>query len=203
MKTRKIILMLVLGMFSIRLFAQQKISGQQNPDKVFKVICERYSGICNTLNSEPIENLPKDENAVRLVSISNSIIRLVWTESSWTIEFTEGNGNGTKIVRKKTLDVSEEAVKELLALLEEKDFYNQPSSLNVSVRDGTEWFVEANIDGKYKALVRPCPERTFLNDIGEKLFKMAGEWPSDEELEALHKEFEEYQNSRKLLKKKR
>jgi hypothetical protein len=63
--------------------------------------------------------------------------------------------------------------------------------------------VEANINGKYKALVRSNPERTFLNDIGEKLFKMTGEWPSDEELEALHKEFEEYRNRTRLLNKKR
>jgi len=202
MKTRKTILLLILGMISVMLFAQQ-ISGRRSPKEIFKTISDRYSKICNTLNSKPIENLPEGENAVRLVSFSNSIIKLVWTKNSRTIEYTEGDEDGTKIIRKKTLDVSKEEIKELLELMEEKDFYNQPEYLNISVRDGTEWFVEANIDGKYKAVVRACPELTFLNDIGEKLFKMAGEWPSDEELETLHKEFEEYKKSKKLPIKKR
>lgn len=193
MKTKKIILLLVLGMISVMLFAQ-RISGQRSPEEVFKTISDRYLSRCDAMNSKPIENLPEGENAVRLVSFSNSIVRLVWTKNRRTIEYTEGNEDGTKIIRKKTLDVSEDDIKELLALMEEKDFYNQPSYLDITVRDGTEWFVEANIDGKYKSLVRPCPERTFLNDIGEKLFKMAGEWPSDEELEALHKELEKYRN---------
>ncbi len=203
MKTRKIIILLILTIISTTLFAQQKISGQQDPQKVFKVVCERYSRKYNTLNSEPIENLSEDENAMRLISDSNSIIRLVWKKGSGRIEYIKGNEAGTKIVRRKTLDVSEEDIKELLALMEEKDFYNQPSYIYSSTRDGTEWFVEANINGKYKALVRSNPERTFLNDIGEKLFKMTGEWPSDEELEALHKEFEEYRNRTRLLNKKR
>lgn len=202
MKTRKIILLLILGMISVMLFAQQ-ISGRRSPKEIFKTISDRYSKICNTLNSKPIENLPEGENAVRLVSFSNSIIKLVWTKNTRTIEYTEGDEDGTKIIRKKTLDVSKEEIKELLELMEEKDFYNQPEYLNISVRDGTEWFVEANIDGKYKAVVRACPELTFLNDIGEKLFKMAGEWPSDEELETLHKELEEYRKSIRLPIKKR
>jgi len=211
MKSRNLIMGLILIIFSISFFSLKK-SGEkdelkhQPSEDVFQFICDQYSEICDALNSEPIKNLPKGKNAVRLISISSSpcyIIKLVWTKHKRTIDFIEGDVDGTKVVRKKSLGVSKESVNELLALIEEKDFYNQPEYLNISVRDGEEWFVEVNIDGKYKAVVRPCLEHTFLYDIGRKLLRLAGEGMTDEEEEAARKELEEYRKSIKLPIKKR
>lgn len=206
MKTRKIILLLILGMVSVRLFAQKKSS-----DNFYTSTYDAYkwySDIFDALDSPPVKNIPDGVNAVRLISISSDpcyIICLVWTKDIRVIVFTEGDVDGTKIVRKKTLAVSDESVKELLALIEEKDFYNQTDYVNVSGRDGETWFVEANIDGKYKAVERfMLPHKTdFLRAIGRKLLRMADEGLSDEELEKSQRELEEYQNSIKLLKKKR
>lgn len=163
-------------MVSVSLFAQKKSSGNNFSTGTYDAY-EWYSGIFDALDSPPVKNLPDGVNAVRLISMSSDpyyIVRLSWTKSMRVIVFTEGDESGTKIVRKKTLAVSEESVKEFLALLEEKDFYNQPDYVHVSGRDGVTWFVEVNIDGKYKAVERCLmpPKTDFLRDIGRKLLRM-------------------------------
>lgn len=171
----------------------------------YKTVCEEYSKICASMSSEPIKDLPKGKNAIRLISISSYpcyIIKLVWTNHKQTIEFTEGDVEVTKATRTKTLKVSKEDIKELLALMNEKDFYNQPDYVKVSGRDGETWFVESNIDGRYKVIERWSPEDTFLHEIGRKLLRLAGEGMSDEEEEAASKELEEYRKSIRLPTKK-
>ena len=85
-------------------------------------------------------------------------------------------------------------LKEFIALMDERDFYNQPTLRAVSVRGPDMWFVEANIDGKYKAVERWDSDNHFLYAICRKLLRMADEGPSDEELEAARRKVEEYNN---------
>lgn len=201
MKTKKIILLLIFPMISARIFAQKTLS-----DDTFY---EQYSDIFYALSSPPVKNLPDGVSAVRLISISSNpcyIICLVWTKDIRVIVFTEGDVDGTKIVRKKTLAVSDESVKELLALIEEKDFYNQPTYVHNNGRDGETWFVELNINGKYKAVERwlPMQGTEFLKEIGHKLFQMAGEGKSQEEIDsAWEKSMENYNDNLKLRVKKK
>ena len=68
---------------------------------------------------------------------------------------------------------------------------------------GETLFVEANIDGKYKAVERfiTPPKTDFLRAIGRKLLRMSDEGLSDEDLGKAQRELEEYRNSIKLMKK--
>ena len=208
MKTRKIILLLILGMFSAGLFAQKLSDSDFYNSQLSKSfsVYDNYSDIFDVMESEPIKKLPDGKNAVRLISKGYDswyVISLTWSKGSRTIDFTKGNGDGKKIIRKKTLDVSDEDVRQLVALITEKDFFSQPTLVPVSVRGADTWFVEANIDGKYNAVERWDSSNNCLYAIGRRLLHLAGEGPSDEELEKAKKEIEEQRNSRKLPIKKR
>ena len=200
MKAKKIIILVILTIISVSLFAQKKI----DDDSFY----ERYSDIFSALSSSPVVNLPEGENAVRLLSISSYpcyIIKLVWTEESRTLVFTRGDEDGTKMVSQETIAVSKDSINEFLALIEEKDFYNQPTYIHNNGRDGETWLLEVNIDGRYKAVDRWLPMRgtEFLRELGRKLLRMAGKGRSQEEIEASKKAMENYNDNLKLRIKKK
>lgn len=207
MKTKKIILLMILGIIFTGVFAQKKSIDNSSYTKTYDPY-ERYSDKFDALASPSVKNLPDGVNAVHLISISSElcyIIRLAWTNTKHIIVYTEGGIDGTKIIRKKILSVSEESVKEIEALIEENDFYNQPDTVNISVRGGETWFLEVNINGKYKAVERviPSPKTDFLKAIGRKLLRTAGEGISQDEIDAWEKSMENYNDNLKLRVKKK
>lgn len=156
-------------------------------------IDERCSETFNAFGFSSIKNLPANKNVVRLCSTSwsHEIIELTWTDSSASIIYVNGDtnpwietdakgeiikkDNTTKENKRIQLDVTKQDIQKIVDIIEKNDFYNQPSytyHTNYSQRDGESWYVEANINGKYKSIDRDMPEKTILKDLGYALYKL-------------------------------
>lgn len=136
---------------------------------------------------DSIKELPAGKNVVRLLALSwgHTVIELTWTESSASIAYVEeGSFSANELewdddfykkgITEKKID--KKNVHKILDLIKKIDFYNQPGYVYhtaYSQRDGTSWYIEANIDGKYKSISREEPKETFLKDLGEALYRLA------------------------------
>ena len=79
-------------------------------------------------------------------------------------------------IKRIKLKISKKELNELLDLLSKSDFYNQSSQKIVTgSRDGTDYILETNINGKYKIVFRwGPPYEDFMFSIHEFLVKKIG-----------------------------
>lgn len=138
-------------------------------------IDEMYSETFSKFGFKPIKDLPKNKNAIRLCSVSYSydIIELTWTKSEASIVFYDGDMD-----KKSERKINLNEVQKVVSQIEGTDFYNQPAyvyNTGYSTRDGLDYYVEANIEGKYKSVEREWPSPDFMEKISHELYTLAKE----------------------------
>ncbi len=100
-------------------------------------------------------------------------------EGTITIKTIDGDREVTKV--DESLTAPREQLARFLALLEQAHFWTTPTELPRRGLDGAEWIMEGVKDGKYRTVVRWCPdiERQSAEEIpfaeaGRLLFEIAG-----------------------------
>lgn len=145
--------------------------------------------VFNYFGFDSIKDLPAGKNVVRLCSTAwmYEIIELTWTNNSASIVFVKGDddtwvGEGEEIVEteKQRIErkLSKKDVKKIIDIIEKTNFYNQPAYIShpsYSIRDGENWYIEANINGSYKSIEREYPFPDFLKQLGDALYDLAKE----------------------------
>ncbi len=161
---------------------KNKLSVKSDQDPVFNESQadywdKEYSKIISSLGLKSIKNLQSGKNVIRICTTSYDpyyyAIELTWTDSSASIIFVEKEENKSTIKKRADRKVDEKEVEKILNIIEKTDFYNQPRYIRQNGRDGETWYVETNINGIYKSLSRWDPRATFLNDLGNALYRLA------------------------------
>ena len=81
----------------------------------------------------------------------------------------------------ETLPTTRDQLDQFITLLEKGHFWTTPAELPSTGMDGAEWVMEGVKDGKYRTVVRWCPdvdrksaEEISFADAGHLLFEIAG-----------------------------
>ncbi len=75
---------------------------------------------------------------------------------------------------RKEIKLTNLQVHDLNKKLEEMDFWQKPTNLDSKMMDGAEWIVEANLDGKYKIVIRKTDTDNLIKEWGLQLIKLSG-----------------------------
>ena len=102
------------------------------------------------------------------------------TQGEIAFKSLDVNRTNTMIDRISTASPDETAM--LLSLVDQSHFWTSPTELPSRGRDGAEWILEGVKDGRYRVVVRWCPDvdRQSTDEIwfgraGQLLFELAGQ----------------------------
>jgi hypothetical protein len=147
------------------------------PEQLFSKSTEDYySSFFEAFDPVSIMSLEQGHNELRFSYIDSMavsyIIKVDWTKHSRNMELIIENNP----VKKIKVNITKSEVNELLKLLSKGDFYNQDSQKIITgARDGADYILETNIEGKYKVVSRwGPPYEDFMFNIHEFLVKKAG-----------------------------
>ena len=147
------------------------------PEQLFSKSTEDYySSFFDTFDSVSIMSLEQGHNELRFSCIESMtvsyIIKIHWTNHTRNMELIVENSPNRRI----NVKITKKELKELLLLLSEYDFYNQDTQkIVLGGRDGADYILEANIDGKYKIVSRwGPPYEEYMCHIHEFLLNKIG-----------------------------
>jgi hypothetical protein len=72
-------------------------------------------------------------------------------------------------------EISDEDIENLIKIINEHDFFNQPEKIEYSGFDGATWEIEIMLNGIYHKINRWSPENGVVFIIGNYLLKLSGE----------------------------
>ena len=168
---------------------QNKNTQNYFPRGVFsRVQNEILSSFLDYFDPVSIVSLKKGHNEIRFSCIDSGmmkgtysyVIKVNWTRFSRSMEVIVEDSP----VRHEKIEISKSELDKLLDLLEECDFYNQKSSLEINANDANEYVCEVNINGKYK-LVSRCDYHmeSFMYEIQNFLVKKTGGAPNHDSVQ--------------------
>jgi hypothetical protein len=154
------------------------------PDTFSKFVTDWYSSQLTALQEEPLysKNLPKGRETYRftwLRSFNRPVaLRLdVQPDGSgkFVIKVSDGAGGYKpgKIARNETRDVTVDVVKAVRVQFERAKFFDMPVTTNHRGLDGSEWILEAVVEGRYHLVERWTPREGPVFDIGMQFIELA------------------------------
>ena len=177
MKSSLFKLLILFFTLNICIYAENLHKEQYFPENVFsKYIEEYYSDFFDKFDSNSLMSLKEGQNEIRFSCIDSMavsyIIKVDWTKHSRNMELIVENNP----VKRIKLKITKSELNELLKLLSKCDFYNQDSQKIITgARDGADYILETNIEGKYKVVSRwGPPYEDFMFNIHEFLVKKTG-----------------------------
>ena len=148
-----------------------------------------YGGFLDVLDNVNLVNIT-GKNAIRFLCLRTFhkpfSIKIIWGKDDYPLlEFNLSNGSGGysfgNIIKNTKKNVNSESINELLKMLDNNNFYNQPTigsmPEGIISFDGSNWIIEVNINGNYHVLERGTGTigRNVANEIGNYLIELSGE----------------------------
>jgi hypothetical protein len=79
-----------------------------------------------------------------------------------------------RVTKNQTRSLSAQQVKDVLALMDQADFWQMPVESDRRGLDGAEWIMEGVHDGQYHLVTRWSPERSPYQELGQAFIKFSG-----------------------------
>jgi len=145
-----------------------------------------YSADMYALGERPLWPASEHETTYRLTYLpafsDPTVITLIASPGGeWRIAIKAIGKDRETTTLEGTAPMSREQVTRFLGLLDRAHFWTMPTELPTAGTDGAEWIMEGTEGGKYRAVVRWCPdierqsdEQTAFAEAGRLLFELAG-----------------------------
>lgn len=174
---KRILCKLLILVLTLNFYINAQNFEKYFPEQLFsKSTEEYYSSFFEAFDPVSIMSLEQGHNELRFSCIESMtvsyIIKIYWTNHTRNMELIVENSPNRRI----NVKITKKELKELLLLLSEYDFYNQDTQkIVLGRRDGADYILETNIEGKYKVVSRwGPPYEDFMFNIHEFLVKKAG-----------------------------
>jgi hypothetical protein len=103
-----------------------------------------------------------------------SVTLNVALDGAGQIEFRSADARHQHMSAEKPLPISPQQAIDFSSSLDRIQFLKMPTEVTQSGFDGADWIVEVVQDGKYHVVLRWCPGKTPLGELGRNLFMLAG-----------------------------
>ncbi|MDR0322310.1 MAG: hypothetical protein LBI28_12485 [Treponema sp.] len=105
-------------------------------------------------------------------------IKVIWDNNAKLI-YNMSNGAGGysagELINHFEKSLNNDQINNLTEIIHSYNIFNQPSVIDESGFDGSQWIIEINMDGNYKVIDRWSPKRGMIYDIGKYLVELSGE----------------------------